>query len=127
MSTSPIFVGTPKAWQNQISAANTARDGSGTLVTIAAGGPNGSRISSVKAVAAATVTAGVVRLFLNDGTNKRLLKEILVPATTPSTSVETWSADYTFVDGLVLANGWSLMAATNNAETFNVFALGGDF
>lgn len=126
MSSAPVFVGTPKAWQQQISTANTLRDGTGTVGTVVTAGSNGSRISGVRVIGVGTVTAGVVRLFLNDGTNKRLLREILVPATTPSTSVECWYADVVFPDGIVLPSGWSLLAATNNAETFNVFAFGGD-
>lgn len=126
MSSAPVFVGTPKTWQQIVSTANTGRDGTGTVATVVTAGSSGSRIGRVRAVGAGTVTAGVIRLFLNDGTNKRLIKEIMVTATTPSATVETWLGDVTFPDGLFLPNGWSLLASTHNAETFNVFAFGGD-
>ena len=110
-----------------LSAANTGRDGTGTLVTVLTAGASGSRLDDIYIVATATVTAGVVRLFLHDGTNARLLSEILVTATTPSTTVATWSAAL-LNQGIVIPTGWSLRATTNNAETFNVIVTrAGDF
>src|SRR3990167_7114803 len=101
MATAPIFVGTPKSWAAEISAANTNRDGTGTVVTLATAGANGSLIDRLHAVAEATTTAGVVRLFLHDGTIFILWRELLVPAITPSATVEVW---WTEIDcnGLVL-------------------------
>lgn len=128
MAAAPVFIGTPKTWQGALSAANTERIFSaGTLVTIVTAGASGSRIDTIRIIASATVTAGVVRLWIDDGTNKRLFKEVMVPATTPSTSVETFTQDLSFPDGFVLPTGWSLKASTHNAENFNVIARGGDF
>lgn len=126
MASAPPFIGTPKTWTAALSAANTNRDGTGTIVTVASAGASGTRIDTVRIIGAGTVTAGVVRLFLNDGTNTRLLKEVMVPATTPSATVETFIQDIDFSAGLFLPNGWSLRAATHNAEAFNVVARGGD-
>jgi hypothetical protein len=121
------YANTPRAALGQVSTANTARDGTGTLATIFTAGSSGSRIDDIKIQATGTTTAGAVRLFLHDGTNARLYDEILVPAITPSTTVEAFSA--TLVNqAIVLPNGWSLRASTNNAETFNVLVTrAGDF
>jgi hypothetical protein len=127
MATAPVFVGVPKTWQAAISAANTNRDGSGTLVTLVTAGASGSRIDKLRAVASGVTTAGVIRYFLNDGINKYLIKERLVTAITPSASIAVYEDDVTFGDGLVLPSGWSLLASTHNAEAFKVFAQGGDF
>jgi hypothetical protein len=127
MATAPVFVGVPKTWQAAISAANTNRDGSGTLVTLVSAGTSGSRIDKLRAVASGTTTPGVIRYFISDGTNKYLIKERLVAAITPSALVAVYEDDVTFGDGLVLPVGWSLAAATHNAESFKVFAQGGDF
>lgn len=130
MSAEPAFASTPRCAIGQVSAANTNRDGSGTLATIFAAGAAGSKIERVRIQAVATVTAGVVRLFIHDGTNARLLREVLVSAATPSTTVEAFSADLDFSgpdQALVLPAGYSLRASTHNAETFNVFAIGGDY
>jgi hypothetical protein len=126
MAAAPIFVGTPKIWDTVLSVANTNRDGSGTTATVLSGGSLGSRIDRIRVVASGTVTAGVIRYILNDGTNKRLYRERLVTAITPSTTIAVFEDDITFTDGLIIPNGWSLLAATNNAEGFNVFAHGGD-
>ncbi|MGJ5036604.1 hypothetical protein ACQR13_21060 [Bradyrhizobium sp. HKCCYLRH3059] len=126
MASAPVFVGTPKTWQAALSAANTNRDGTGPLVTVVSAGTSGSRIDSLRAVASSTTTAGVIRYFLNDGTNKYLLKERLVTAITPSATIAVFEDDVSFANGLVLPTGWSLMAATHNGEAFKVFAQGGD-
>lgn len=119
MATSAAYASTPATAQGQISTANTNRDGTGTVGTILTAGASGTRIDDIDIVAAGTVTAGVVRLFLHDGSAYRLWREILVSATTPSTTVAVWS--YSLRDlALVLKTGWSLRASTNNAETFNV-------
>jgi hypothetical protein len=91
------------------------------------GATNGTRIDDIYIVATGTTTAGVVRLFISDGTNIRLWQEILVAAITPSTTVAVWSASL-LNQGLLLESGWSLQASTNNAETFNVLVTrAGDF
>ena len=127
MATAPIFTDTVRQEVQAISTANTARDGTGSPPTVFTAGSSGSRIERVRVVATSTVTDGVVRLFLHDGTNSRLLKEVMVTATTPSTTVETFNATVTFTGGLMLPNGWSLRAAPHNGEPFNVFVEGGDF
>lgn len=126
MSSAPVFVGTPKTWHINVAAtANTNRDGTGTLATLMSAGSSGSRIDSIRIQSVGTVTAGVVRIFITDGTNIRLHKELLVTATTPSTTVEAWSREITF-SGFVLPTGWGLRVSTHNAEAFNAFAFGGD-
>lgn len=127
MSTSAQYAATPRAALGQVSTANTNRDGTGTIATIFTAGASGSRIDDIYIAATGTVTAGVVRLFINDGTNTRLWQEILVTATTPSTTVQVWSATL-LNSALILPSGYSLRASTNNAETFNVSVLrAGDF
>ena len=127
MAINAQYASTPRAALGQVSTANTARDGTGTLATILTAGSNGTRIDDIKIQATGTTTAGVVRLFLHDGTNARLYDEILVPAITPSTTVEAFSAMLVNL-GIVLPSGWSLRASTNNAETFNVIvSRAGDF
>lgn len=132
MATTPNFADIPLVGLGQISAANTNRDGTGTIVTIATAGASGSRIEEIVVQAAVTTTAGMVRLFLNDGTNTRLWREVPVTAATPSGTVAAFRAmvrndDRPDLPLLLLPTGWSLSAATNNAETFNVFAFGGSF
>jgi hypothetical protein len=125
MAASPSFVGTPKTWQQALSAANTARDGTGTAPTLMTAGSLGSRVDRVSVAASGTTTAGVIRIFVNDGTNKYLRKEILVDPITPSTSIKVWEGEATL--GIDLPTGWSLLISTHNAEAFKAFAHGGDY
>src|SRR2546430_1563628 len=91
MASAPIFTGTPRHEMVQISTANTNRDGTGTLGTLLTAGSSGSRIEHIQIMGVGTVTAGVVRIFIDDGTNKRLWREISVTATTPSGTVVGFS------------------------------------
>lgn len=132
MSTSAQYASTPKCGVGQVSVANTNRDGTGAIVTVFSAGASGSRIDAIDLKAVGTTTAGMIRLFIHDGTNARLLTEVPVTAITPSGTLPSWEAQLntntmTQVLPLVLPTGYSLRAATNNAETFNVIALGGDF
>lgn len=130
MASTPIFASLPRSALGQVSTANTNRDGTGTVATIFSAGPNGSRLFSIDIVATVTTTAGVVRLFLHDGTNFRLWKEVLVSAITPSASVAVFSSHIDLSDeddAVLLPVGYSLRASTHNAEAINVIVHGGDF
>lgn len=130
MTATPTLPQTYKSWIGQLTAANTNRDGTGTIVTIATAGTNGSVITSIYLMGVGTVTGGMIRLYIHDGTNYRLWKEVAVTATTPSGTVAGWSStiDCSYPGNpLYLPTGYSLRASTNNAETFNVIAEGGDY
>lgn len=128
MASNAQYVGTPKNGVSQVSTANTNRDGTGTLATVYTAGANGSRIDLLKIISVSTTTAGMVRLFIDDSTNTRLIAEIPVIAVTPSSTTPCWYVDYEFTNGLILQANWILKASTNNAETFNIIPLiAGDF
>jgi hypothetical protein len=127
MATAAQYAATPRAALGQVVTANTARDGTGTIATIFTAGASGSRVDDIKIQALATTTAGVVRLFLHDGTNARLWQEVMVTATTPSTTVQAFNTTL-YNQALILPTGWSIRASTNNAEGFNVIVTrAGDF
>jgi hypothetical protein len=129
VTATPIFVQTVRHAREVISTANTNRDGTGTIVTIFSAGSNGSIIDHIDIVAIGTTTAGVIRLFVHDGANSRLWKEILVGAITPSTIIAVFmhSIDCSLpANALYLPSGYSLRAAPHNAESFIVHASGGD-
>lgn len=89
-NTAPIFPLTPKISWTTILAANTAKDGTGTVGIVATANPtgNGARLDSIRCRALGTNTATVLRLFLNNGnanstpTNNSLIYEITLPSTT---------------------------------------------
>jgi len=103
-----------------IATANAARDGTGTMGTVVTSPSTGMIVEVVRGKATGTTTAGMIRLFLHDGTNARLYKEIPVSAIVPSGTVESFEFEFVPLGGLILPPGWSLRASTHNAEEFAV-------
>ena len=126
MATSPSFAVTPRIGMAQVSAANTARDGSGTVVTVLIGASTGTRIAEVVVQAAVTTTAGMVRLFLTNGVTTRMFDEISIAAATVSATVKGTRVSTTYNNLVLPDSTWSLIASTHNAEAINVMALGAD-
>lgn len=120
------FASTVGREMGQVSSANTNRDGTGTIATILTAGSNGTKVTEVVAVATGTTTAGMIRLYMHDGTNTRLFDEFAVAAVTPSASVPVWRGAKVYAN-LNLPSGWSLRASTHNAETFNIICDAGDY
>lgn len=123
----PIFPVRPHPARVQISTAESATDGTGTLGTLFTAGSDGSRVILVRAKATGNTTAGMLRIFVTDGINKRLIDEIEVtaqPAAGPT--IPTWTGQWN-LSTVDLASGESMYVSTENAEVFNVFADGADY
>lgn len=126
MATAPAFAATPRSSSATISAANTNRDGTGTLGTVFTAGASGSRVDEVRVRATGTTTAGMVRLYIHNGTSAFLWDEQTISAVTPSASTKAEAYNLTY-SNLFLPTGYSLRASTHNAESFHVTGNGGDF
>lgn len=114
----------------QVSAANTNRDGTGTIVSLITGVAAGTRINKIRVKAVGTTTAGMVRIYFFDGTNIRMYREVAVTAITPSATVKTFEEEILFddADAPILAGvTQELRASTHAAETFNIIVEGGDY
>lgn len=130
MTEYPSFYASPRVNYAAISTANSNRDGTGTIGTVFTAGSSGSALERIRIQATGTTTAGVVRLYLYDGTTYHLFKEVAVTAITPSATTRAFYSDISTITNtkpLLLPNGWSLRASTQNAEGFNVVAIGGDY
>jgi len=135
MATTSQYVSQPLLEVSQLTAANTNRDGSGTLVTVAAALATaaaagvGKRINRVTICASVTTTAGVVRFFVssNSGTDKRLVLEKIIAAVTPSTTIPVVRIECPELAGLVLTGGSTslLYASTHNAEAMTILVESG--
>lgn len=131
VTATPAFTQTPFIALAQVSAANTNRDGTGTIVTVTAGTANGRRIDRIYIHATVTTTAGMVRLYIDDGTNVRLWKEVPVTAITVSASASAFDTAIgptdPFAPLLVLpSTSYILKASTHNGEAINLVCSGGD-
>lgn len=91
-----------------IAAANTARDGSGTIVTAFTAGADGSFIKRIRFIpaqaSAAAVGAKVFCIFISAdaGATWTLYREIAILTSTPSTTVSATTGETSFTEGLVL-------------------------
>jgi hypothetical protein len=126
MADNPAFAVTPRIATVNVATANTNRDGTGTVATLITGASTGTRIAEIVVQARVTTTAGMVRIFLHDGTNFFFFDEASVAAATVSASVKGTRVSTTY-NNLVLPNAsWSVRVSTHNAESIDVTALGAD-
>jgi len=138
----PIFPATQKVSWGTVTTANTAKDGTGTQVTVFTAGTNGSRIDQIKIRPLGTNVATVVRFFINNGstnataTNNSLAHETTAPASTLSEVAAQSDIDVLINkgDALVcpipyLPAGYKLNIAigTTVAAGLQVTCFGGDY
>ena len=127
MGSSANFAATPRSEVVDISAANTNRDGTGTIVAAFVAGASGSRVDRIEVKAIGTTTTGMVRAFKKNGAGAwKLWREYQVNAITPSSSTLSYSALDDDI-GSILASGMQIGFSTHNAEAFTVNIEGGDF
>ena len=132
MANQPQYVGTPKVGMANVSISNSNLDGTGTVNTVFSAGSSGSRIDAINIKATGNTIAGMVRLFIHDGSTARLITEVPVVAitasnTSPSFEVQLNTNTMTQTLPIILQTGYSLRASTQFANTFNIIAVGGDF
>ena len=106
----PIFVLAGNIKPARIAAANTAADGSGTLVTLITAGASGSRVDGVRfrnTAVFTTSTANVHRIFLSDtdGTNDRLIGEVATATATRSATAVGATSIFTFDQPIIMLSG----------------------
>lgn len=128
MATTPNFTSTSRLATASVSAANTNRDGTGTIVTVLTGVAAGTKVFEVDVQMTVTSTAGMVRLFLSSDTGAtwKLFDEVAIAAATVSASVKGTRVATQYTNLILPSASWVLGAATHNAEASVVTALGGD-
>jgi len=133
----PLFAGICVASVGAIAASNTARDGSGALVTIYTAGINGDRIDRITFISAQATAAAsssmVGRIFITDtaGANPQLYWETVLPTLTPSNTVIGQRQQLTIAGGLNLDAGQIIKATISVyagvQDRYVCFAEGGNF
>lgn len=127
MATSPVFAVTPRIGFAQVSTANTNYDGTtGTYADVIIGAATGTRVAEIVIQAAATTTAGMVRLFITDGSTTRMFDEVSVAAATVGATVKGARVSTTYSNLILPNSSWKIIASTHNAVAINIFALGAD-
>lgn len=132
-NTQPIFPLTPNIGMGTVLTANTALDGTGTIVTLLTAGANGSIVDSLTVYHLGTNIATVLRLFIKDGSNYSLFFEETIAANTISQTAKSTSYEYVF-DGIsrkkltLKANAQIVgSVGTTIASGLRCTLLGGDF
>ncbi|MGZ3931147.1 MAG: hypothetical protein ACXVP0_07250 [Bacteroidia bacterium] len=70
-------------------------------------------------------STGMIRFFVYDGVNARLIREVMVPANNKASIQPAFETS--FMLNYNLKSGYSLKVSTQNADTFNVIADGRDW
>jgi hypothetical protein len=134
-NTSPIFSKVAHVeWVNGITAANTAKDGTGTVETVfTADATNGSYLQKLLVRPRGTNVSSVLRVFLNNGSsnataaNNALIGEIGLAATTNSEVAAI--AGNELAMNIPVPPGYCIMVALGTAVAggYVVTAMGGDY
>lgn len=132
-NTAPIYPRQPQIeWgATALTAANTAKDGTGTVLTVFTGSAEGSYADKIVFRPAGTNVQTVARLFLNNGStnataaNNILIKEFTLPAITLSET--TSQQDFEFALNLPIPPGYKLnvVLGTAVAAGYYVSVVGG--
>ena len=133
MSTTAQYASTPKFGSATLTTADTSLTAPTTVGTIVTAGASGTRIDYIEIQGVATTVAGLINLFVYDGTTYMLWQQVPVIAVTSSTTAPAFVANLSSngnsnVMPLTLPTGYSLRAAASVAQTgVRVTAYGGDF
>lgn len=129
MASAPQFINTGVIASVNISAANTAVDGSGSITELVQGVAGGRRIVEITVKAAATTTASQIGIFIStdSGTTWRLYDQINLSAITPSATTASARTSRMYSNLVLQGNTQRIGVSTTVAQSTNVIAFGGDF
>jgi hypothetical protein len=128
-----VFSGIGPKKRQEIARLTTGQtDSSGgtatNVVDVFTGAAAGSVVTSVKCVAETTTTDGFLTFFYYDGTNRRAVGSLKVPATTVGATVLPWEGEWIPPGGSIdIPSGSKLQAITRNTEAFALLAKGTDY
>jgi len=130
MAAAPAYAVTPVAWTGLVpSTADTSWTAPAHVTTLGSAGAGGTKITQIDVIPAGTTVAGLVNVFVYDGTNYHLHESVTIAAATLSTTAAPVKQSYTY-DNLVLPTGSSLVVTTTvagNVSLVEVNAYGASF
>jgi hypothetical protein len=134
LNTRPIYSAAPIISWGTVATANTAKDGTGTVVTVfTADATNGGRVEKLKVRAQGTAVGTVLRIYINNGstnttaTNNSLYYEVTAAAS--AVSETTAQSDIEVLLNLSLPPGYKInvTVGTTIAAALSVTAVGGKY
>lgn len=133
MATSAQYASTPVFGSANLTTADTSLTAPTTVSTILSAGASGTRIDYIEIQGVATTSAGLINLFVYDGTNYILWQQVPVQAVTSSTTAPAFAVNLSSNGNanfmpLTIPTGYSLRATTSVTQTgVRVIAYGGNF
>lgn len=126
MTNTPVFAQTPAVELATLTTptAITSRaniTGTTGLVVLATTSTNGKRVDSITVKSKGTSLAGILSVWLYDGTTSYLWDEIELPAVTPSTTAKSMNVAI-FYTGKNLKSTEALYVSVTVQQDLNVFA-----
>lgn len=135
VNNAPIYTGTPQiGWgTTALATANTAKDGTGTVLGVFTAGANGGYVEQIVLRSAGTNIATVARIFINNGStnatpgNNILYTEISLAATTLSET--TALQPYVIPMNIAIPPGYviNVTLGTTVAAGYYVSTIGGSY
>lgn len=133
MATTPTFASTPIVGTGIVpgtaDTSDTSPTNQTTLTWSTAIGANGAKVEQIDAVGLGTTVAGLVNLFLFDGTTYHRFDYFTVTAVTESTTAGAFTFRKSYTN-LWLPNGWSLRVTNTvagNVSLIKVIAYAANF
>lgn len=132
----PIFTRVPRSAWAALTAANTAKDGTGTVATIlTADAVEGGFLHKIVLEPSGTNVATIARVFLNNGAsnavaaNNSLIAQIGLPATTLSETAVAGMTPVERVFNIPIPPGFrvNVVLSTAVAAGWHVTAIAGDY
>ena len=134
MATAPAFASTPRAASALLGAVETDLQAPAQSSTVFTAGASGSKVEEIVVQASksgsliATTVAGLVYIFLHDGSTYHLFDTMTVTAVTASATVPGLRLSNRYAN-LFLPSGWSVRMSqshTTNASILKATVLGAD-
>jgi hypothetical protein len=130
MATAPAFAATPHTAAILTPAtADTSLTAPTNVATVFTAGASGSRVDTIRINQVAnSAAAGILNIFLFDGTTYHLLDVFTFGVVTLSTTSQPAPIDI-YYQNLIFGTGWSIRVTQTTLATasFKVIAFGGDF
>lgn len=130
MASTPVYATTPRIGFASVTAANTNRDGTGTIVDALTGVAAGTRIERVVLQATNDPADSIVTMFLYNGTTYLLFDEFdLGNPAAASATVPGYRIAKAYSDVVLPSSSWKVSFAITAALTagaINCFVFGAD-
>lgn len=135
MATDPAFAATPNNGGALLGAAETSLTVPTTASTVLTAGASGTYVEKIIVNAATTslapaIVAGLVYVFLHDGTTAHLFDTLSIPLPASAASSTVPPLNLVRLVGISIPTGWTVRASNSiagNASLLKVLALGANY